>query len=301
MRRLYDTIPAIAESPLCVLILGETGVGKDVLARAIHEHSKRVKGPFVAINCAALPESMLESELFGHVRGAFTGAVQAKVGLFEAAHAGTLFLDEVGELSPMTQAKLLRVVETREVTPLGSVQPKRVDARLVAATNRDLRLLVREGRFREDLFFRIQGVTMEVPPLRERTADVMPLVEHFARATATRLGTHAPRFDVGATAALEGHGWPGNVRELRTMVERVVTLSRGASVLRAEDLRMPAEPLALTMPPSSEPPTERERIVAALARAAGNQKVAAKLLGVSRRTLIRRMEEYGIGRPRKDA
>ena len=189
--------------------------------------------------------------------------------------------------------------------PLGSVQSKRVDARLVAATNRDLRTLVREGRFREDLFFRIQGVTVHIPPLRERAADVMPLAEQFARVTAGRLGVGVPRFDAGAVSALEHHPWPGNVRELRSVIERVVTLSRGAPVIRAEDLRLfdgapfPASSMTLPPPPAA-PQTERDRILAALARAAGNQKVAAKFLNISRRTLIRRMEEYAIARPRKD-
>jgi two-component system, NtrC family, response regulator AtoC len=260
----------------------------------------------VALNCAALPESIVETELFGHAKGAFTGAVAAKKGLFAAADGGTLFLDEIGELSLATQAKLLRVIEGGEVTPVGSVQSKRVAVRILAATNRDLQSLVEAGRFREDLYFRIQGMTLHIPPLRERTEDLAPLVEFFAAAVARQLGRPAPRFDATAMAAMETYPWRGNVRELRNVVERAVTLAREASVLGANDIRLRSEarqapsPAAATLPPSSDgDPGDRDRLVAALGRAAGNQTVAAKLLGVSRRTLIRRMEEHAIGRPRK--
>jgi two-component system response regulator AtoC len=300
MRELWATLPTIASSPLGVLILGETGAGKDVIARALHDLSTRAKAPFVALNCAALSETTLESELFGHVRGAFTGAVEAKMGLFEAAHRGTLFLDEVGDMSQATQAKLLRAVETGEVLPMGSVKPKRIDVRLVAATNRELRSLVRQGRFREDLYFRLQGVTIHVPPLRERKADIAPLVERFAGLAAAHCNTSAPRFDDDAMSALNNHAWPGNVRELRSVVERAVMLSRGARVLGVGALRLDAMKDTASTPGSTST-TERDRMVAALERAAGNQTVAAKSLGVSRRTFIRRMQEYGIARPRKDA
>jgi transcriptional regulator with GAF, ATPase, and Fis domain len=308
MRQLFEQLQVFASSHLSILVLGETGAGKEVVARAIHARSSRANRPFVALNCAALPESILESELFGHTKGAFTGAAQAKVGLFEAANGGTLFLDEVGDLALVTQAKLLRVIETGEVMPLGSVRPARVDVRFVAATNRDLRGLVQTGRFREDLYFRINGMTVVVPPLRERKEDLAPLVASFASAAAARLGRAAPRFDTTAMATMEAHDWPGNVRELRNVVERTVTMAQGAPVLGAQHVMMPLDvrpalsASSPTMPASQGPDAaanERDRIVLALTRAAGNQTVAAKLLGISRRTLIRRMEEYAIARPRK--
>ncbi|HEX8793262.1 MAG TPA: sigma 54-interacting transcriptional regulator [Polyangiaceae bacterium] len=306
MRRLYESIPVLAASPLCALVLGETGVGKDVLASAIHRRSPRAGGPFVALNCAALPETVVESELFGHAKGAFTGAVQAKVGLFEAAHGGTLFLDEVAELPLTTQAKLLRALESGEVMPVGSVRPKRIDVRFIAATNQDVRGLVQRGRLREDLYFRLDGITVHVPPLRERRDDVMPLAERFAEQAARRLGRARPAFDPPVVEAMLAYAWPGNVRELRNVVERAVALSQGDATLRMQHVQLRfADAIAsrpsMVPPPAVDEEDERQKIIDALLRASGNQTTAAKILGLSRRTLIRRIELYGISRPRKDA
>jgi two-component system, NtrC family, response regulator AtoC len=311
MRELEERISLVAPSLISVLVLGETGVGKDVVAREIHRLSTRAGGPFVAVNSAALADAILESELFGHARGAFTGAVDAKIGLIEAAHGGTLFLDEIGDLSLSAQAKLLRVLETGEVLPVGSVRPKKVDVRFVAATNRDVWARVGERQFRDDLYFRLSGAILRVPPLRERRSDIEALAARFAARAAARLDRRPPAFDPDALAALEAHEWPGNARELRSVVELAVALSRGAATLRPEHLQLRSDALfqappsvsAHTLPPPSGAAAgdERAQIVDALARAAGNQTVAAGLLGVSRRTLIRRMEEYGIARPRKSA
>jgi transcriptional regulator with PAS, ATPase and Fis domain len=306
MLQLIASLETIAPSPLSVLVLGETGAGKEVVARAIHERSPRAKRPFVALNCAAFPESMVESELFGYEKGAFTGATQPKEGLIETAHGGTVFLDEIGEISPATQAKLLRVLETGEVMRLGSTRVRRVDLRFVAATNRDLAALAQAGRFREDLFFRLDGVTLIVPPLRDRVPDIAPLAESFVRAAAARLDRAPPRFDEASMAALERYDWPGNVRELRNVVERAVAFASGAPVVRIEHVQLGHQrhgSPSVPVPPPSGPArnSESDRIVDALARASGNQTVAAELLGVSRRTLIRRIEEYAIGRPRKTA
>lgn len=305
MKKLFETVEMIAQAPLSALVLGETGVGKDVVARAIHDRSGRAKAPFVAINCAALPETILESELFGYVKGAFTGADRPKKGLFEAADGGTIFLDEVGELSMATQAKLLRVLETGEVMPLGSSQAKHVDVRVIAATNRDLRTLVAQAKFRGDLFFRLDGISVRVPPLRERPTDIRPLAEAFVTRTATRLGRTPPRIDPVFIATLEAHDWPGNVRELRSVIERAMTLAGSSLLLGTEHLVLKG---ALSAGPESQDPglsgderRERDRINAALRSTSGNQSEAAKLLGMSRRTLIRRLEQYDIGRPRKNS
>jgi transcriptional regulator with GAF, ATPase, and Fis domain len=337
MRNLYALLDVVAPSPLNVLILGETGVGKELYAKAVHRRSPRAAGRFLELDCGALPESILEAELFGYEKGAFTGAVQAKVGLFESAHAGTVFLDEVGELPLSTQAKLLRVLETGQVMRLGSVQPAVVDVRFVAATNRDLRHLITEGRFRPDLYFRLNGISITLPPLRQRRADLGPLAAHFASRAARSMGRSSPRLTDEALAAFERYEWPGNVRELRNIVERAVVMSRGEH-LGLDDLIV-AEPGAFGREGSSEdtvpPPLpaaqhslqpmassstvvsgrfgtppgadlraelktlERERILDTLARTAGNQTQAAKILGISRYTLINRLEEYGITRPRK--
>jgi two-component system, NtrC family, response regulator AtoC len=306
MSGLVEKLPVIATSLLNVLILGETGVGKELAARAIHRLSARAAGPFLALNCAAIPESLIDSELFGHAKGAFTGALEAKVGLIEAASGGTLFLDEVGDLSLLAQAKLLRAIESGEVMPVGSVRTKRVDVRVVAATNRDLVARMREGGFREDLYFRVNGTSIRIPPLRERRADVGPLAEWFAERAAARLDRPSPTLDPTALAVLSAHHWPGNVRELRSVVELAVAFARGARVLRADHIQLPVErpgfsstSATLPPPPLQVESSERERIVLALARAGGNQTVAANLLGVSRRTLIRRMEDFAIARPRK--
>jgi hypothetical protein len=220
MKRLYEMLDVVAPTGLSVLILGETGVGKEVFAEALHRLSSRVGAPFLKLNCAALPESILEAELFGYEKGAFTGATQTKVGLFEAADGGTLFLDEVGEMAPSTQTKVLRALESGEVMRLGSSATRKVDVRFISAANRDLRKLVASGGFRADLFFRLNGITMTLPPLRKRPEDVLPLAEVFLARSARKLAKPAPRLGEEARKALGSHPWPGNVRELRNVIER---------------------------------------------------------------------------------
>ncbi len=302
MKQLYAVIDVVAASPLRILLLGETGAGKEVIARAIHARSQRAAKPFLAINCAALAEGLLESELFGHEKGAFTGAVAAKAGLFEAADGGTLFLDEIGEMSPGTQAKLLRVLESGEVMRLGSVKPKVVDVRVVAATHRDLRARAEAGSFRSDLYYRLDGATLVLPPLRERTADIEPLARRFATEMAAKLGIPAPTIRAEAISALQKHAWPGNVRELRNVIERAVVMRNGAA-LRAADLDLERQAAPAGVPGdglwSNVEHLERQKIVDALAATAGNQSAAARRLGIARMTLIKRIEQFGLARPKK--
>ncbi|HVJ94300.1 MAG TPA: sigma 54-interacting transcriptional regulator, partial [Labilithrix sp.] len=300
MKHVLALVERIAQAPLSVLFVGETGVGKDVVAQALHAASPRKSGPFVAINCAALAESLVESELFGHERGAFTGASAPKAGLLEEASGGTVFLDEIGELPPTQQSKLLRVLEERTVTRVGSVRPRAIDVRFVAATNRDPARDAEEGAFRRDLYFRLSGMTVAIPPLRERPEDLEPLAQLFAKRAARELGRAVPTFHPDALSALRAHPFPGNVRELRNVVERAITLA--TDVVTAEHLvlgRAPSSPKVAAQSPA--PPTgreaERQRIVDALARCAGNQTRAAVLLGISRRTLVSRLTEFGIARP----
>jgi len=338
MQRLYAMLAIIAPSPLNVLVLGETGTGKEVFAEAIHEGSLRARAPFLRINCAALSGSLLESELFGHEKGAFTGALGAKAGLFESAHGGTVFLDEVGELPLDTQAKLLRVIERGEVMRLGSVAPRRVDVRYVAATNRDIQQLIAENRFRSDLFFRLNGFSVTLPPLRKRRSEVVPLARLFLdRAAQGRPYALTPH----AEMSLEGYPWPGNVRELKNVVERAIVLAGATGRIEPMHLQLPDPHTGhdgsdaygipeMLGPNDTIPPTpyggvphlgptpgfgvpavnpndlraqreswERQQIVTALEKTSGNQKEAAILLGISRRTLINKIEAYGIARPRK--
>jgi transcriptional regulator with PAS, ATPase and Fis domain len=311
MRGIYEQAARAARAQISVLLLGETGVGKEVLARAIHAHSARSTGPFLGINCAALAGTLLESELFGSEKGAFTGAVSARAGLFEAASGGTVFLDEVGELPLGTQATLLRVVEEREVTRLGSSRPRPIDVRIVAATNRDLEAATEDGRFRPDLYFRLAGMSLTIPPLRERPQEIEFLVGTFVRAACRQLD-RAASLAVSAAAweLLRAHAWPGNVRELRNAIERAVVLCAGDTILPEH---LPPSVLRTRAPvrPAGERRTdahdlqgeikslERARIVEALERCAGNQSQAAALLGISRRTLISRLAEFGLPRPRK--
>ncbi len=304
LRRVYDRAARAARSNLSVLLLGETGVGKDVLARHVHVASPRAEQPFIPLNCAALTETLLESELFGHERGAFTGAAAARAGLFEAADGGTVFLDEVGDLPPTTQAKLLRVLEDRCVRRIGARSFRSIDVRFIAATNQDLEARVDDGSFRQDLYFRIAGIVLEVPPLRERREEVFPLAERFTRNICRQLGRSAPTFAPEAVTRLEAHPWPGNVRELRNVVERAIALLEG-DVVRPEHL-----PKAIGesgRAPSTKIDTlreemralERQAIVDALREHGGNQTLAAKALGISRRTLVNRLDEFDLPRPRK--
>ncbi len=318
MRALYELVDEVAPSRVNVLLLGETGVGKEVVARTLHERSQRRDGPMLAINCAAITDNLLEGELFGYERGAFTGAVTAKPGLLEVAEGGTVLLDEIGEMPLTTQAKLLRVLEERKVWRLGRVEPRDIDVRILAATNADLHVAVQEGRFRADLFYRINGVQLAIPPLRERTEEIEPLARRFARRAASELERAQPTWSPEALAKLMAYDWPGNVRELRNAVERAVLLAREGQVevshlpdeLRADTLPSPVSE-AVTTPP--EPPStlpsedlmteveqlERDRIVAALDACHGNQTRAAKELGITRRMLISRLDRYAIPRPRK--
>jgi len=329
MRLVQQQAARAAPTPISVLILGETGVGKEVMARAIHVHSSRAKGPFMGINCAALSDSVLESELFGHEKGAFTGAVQAREGLFEAAAGGTVFLDEVGELSPGTQAKLLRVLEERVVTRLGSNRPRSIDVRILSATNRDPEAEIAAGRFRSDLYFRLNGLSLSIPPLRERLGEIEELARVFL-ASACRLieRTDVPRISPEVLLLLRAYRWPGNVRELRNAIERAAVLCPGDVILpehlppaltklgEPERLRTVARsaastteatvPTAMASAPSGANDhlltelklVERARIIEALERCGGNQSKAARLLGISRSTLVTRIEEYGLPRPR---
>jgi DNA-binding NtrC family response regulator len=295
MQKLLELVDRAAPSKASVLLLGESGTGKEVIARRIHFASDRVTGPFVAVNCKAFSPGVLESELFGHERGAFTGAAGARAGCFERAHGGTLLLDEIGEIDLDFQAKLLRVLQESEVLRVGGDRPRPVDVRIVAATNKDLRREVEDGRFREDLYFRLAVIPVHVPPLRERRDDVIPLAEHFlgqqARATGRDLA-----LSEAARAALLSHDWPGNVRELENAIERGVVLARGDEV-RPEDLLLDPghdpEPAGGTLQDALDRAAEA-RIRSALASSGGRRAEAAAALGIERTTLYRLMKRLGI-------
>jgi DNA-binding NtrC family response regulator len=306
MRALYDRIGRVAPTDTTVLATGETGVGKELVARGVHALSQRAKGPFVAVNCAALAEGVLESELFGHVRGAFTGAVRDRLGVFEAAHGGTLFLDEIGSTTPAVQARLLRTLQEREVTRVGSTTPVRVDVRVVAATNVDLRFLVKEGRFREDLYYRLSVFPLGVPPLRERVSDIPLLVDHAL----TRLGERLPQASGSlgcspfAMRLLRQYEWPGNVRQLFAVLESASILAEGG---RIEAQHLPAEVRgAQEIAPTPryravvDADGERAAIEAALSHAGGTLSRAADLLGMGRTTLWRKVRAYGIAQVRSE-
>ena len=307
MRRVYALVDRVADSPMTVLVVGETGVGKEVVAESLHRRSSRRDRSFVRLNCACLPEGLLESELFGHERGAFTGAERRRTGYFEAADGGTIFLDEIGEITPAVQAKLLRVLEERTLTRVGGTQEISVDVRVVCATNRDLEAEVARGAFREDLFFRISAFTILVPPLRDRRSEIVPLAEHVLAQLAREAGHAPPRLSPEARAALERYSWPGNVRELRNAVERAIVL-QNAGVIELADLpdRLREEPRPggagiVAVADSGEidvrqqvADVERATIQAALDACGGNQTHAARRLGLSRRALIYRMEKHGL-------
>ncbi len=296
---LADLVPRIAKSGINVLVVGETGAGKEVMARRIHGSSQRAAGPFVAINCGAMPEALLESELFGHEAGAFTGAIAAKPGILETAHRGTVFLDEVGELPPLAQVKLLRVLEDRRVQRVGGLAPREVDVRFLAATHRDLRADVASGRFREDLYYRLSGITLAIPPLRDRLAELPRLVDEFVAKAAADSGRAPPRVSPAAFVRLREHPWPGNIRELRNVIERAVVLCDTATI---EPDQLVFEPLVSTHGTDDDEPAtpdERARILAALQACAGNQTRAAEQLGISRKTLGLKMDALGIARPQK--
>lgn len=362
MIEAIEQLLQVAPTDLTVLITGETGTGKDVFARAIHGLSPRRKAPFISVNCGAIPETLLESELFGHEKGAFTGAVEQRKGFFEVANGGTIFLDEIGEMPLGTQVKLLRVLESGEFTRLGSTQLLRVDVRVIAATNRDLEYEVRQGTFREDLFYRLNAVHLHLPPLRKRPEDIPVLVEYYATKVAEQLGVNYEGIDEDALELLMQHSWRGNVRELRNLVETLVTLGHGKRItaadvqryLKREELPEPSRALvlrstvqqreqmpdaaliyhtllqmqaelsgirqalgilaeriaqwqALVPPPQREDElvirdtedfrldeVQRRLILAALKRFNGSRRQAARALGISERTLYRKLHEYGI-------
>jgi DNA-binding NtrC family response regulator/pSer/pThr/pTyr-binding forkhead associated (FHA) protein len=303
MKRVYTLVERIADTPMTVLILGETGTGKELVAEAIHKKSGRHDKTLIKLNCAALPETLLESELFGYERGAFTGAERRKVGFFEAANGGTLFLDEIGEMPLALQAKLLRVLERKVITRVGGTTEVATDVRLIAATHRDLEAEVRAGRFRQDLMFRVGGFTLVVPPLRDRPTEIVPLAEHFARAVALEQGRPSPTFTDDARDALAGYSWPGNVRELKNAVERALVLA-GDSISAAElpeklrDAGQRTRPVAAGADMRGHlAEVERAAIVAALEAEDQNQTRAARRLGLSRRALIYKMEKYGLKPP----
>ena len=292
----------VAPTDSTILITGESGTGKEVVARYIHQLSERENGPFISINCGALPENLLESELFGHVKGSFTGAVRDKHGLLEAARGGTFFLDEIGEMSPALQVKLLRALQEREIVPVGATEPAAIDVRVIAATNRDLEQEIRRGTFRSDLYYRLNVITLHLPPLRERRDDVAVLAEYFIqRMTAEQNNGRAPlQLDEEALAALQRYDWPGNVRELENALERAAILAHNGMI---ETSHMPARivepapaPLISERPPAN--PTlelvERAYILWVLQAEGGNKARAAEVLGIDPSTLYRKLNRYGV-------
>jgi DNA-binding NtrC family response regulator len=291
MRTVFEQIAAVAASDATVLILGESGTGKELVARAIHEQSARRGRPFVPVNCAAIPEQLLESELFGHEKGAFTGADRKRRGLFLEADGGTLFLDEVGDLSPALQGKLLRALQERSIRPVGAQQDVQLNIRVISATHRDLPRLVRDGKFREDLYYRLAVVPLRLPSLRERTDDVMLLATHFLERVATTLGKPLEGFDEDAAAWLLAHHWPGNVRELENVVERAATLAPGPRIALKDlhvDLTAPLPAFGIGRPTLAS--LELEYIQRVLGETGGDKRAAARLLGVSVRTIQRKLK-----------
>lgn len=327
LARAMDQVARYADSDLPILVTGSTGAGKEVIALRLQQASRRAGGPFVRLNCATLPESLVEAELFGHEKGAFTGATHSRPGLFELANGGTLYLDEIGELPLLVQPKLLRAMEAMEITRIGGRAPKRVDVRLVAATNRDLAAAIAQGKFRSDLYYRIAGAVIEVPGLSQRRDEILPLASWFLARATQRHGRAGLALSEAAEAALLAHPWPGNVRELRYAVERAVLAAEGAQISAANlGLLAPAPPPPTearagggpAVPPEreaggatgaasgSEPPElrdhlraeEHRRIAAVLGQCGGNQSRAAQMLGISRSTLLRRLAHYKVPRPR---
>ncbi len=299
LKAVVDRVRLVAPSKATILIEGESGTGKELVAQAIHQVSPRARAPFIAVHCAALSENLLESELFGHEKGAFTGAMERRVGRFESADGGTIFLDEIGEISASTQVKLLRFLETKSIERVGGAKPIDLDVRLVAATNRNLEQMVREGKFREDLFFRLNVVRIAMPPLRERPEDIPLLLAHFIKGFSEENKTPPLTLEPGAVTTLQAYAWPGNIRELRNFCENVVVLHRGGKLTEydleprfrgvATVATSGAVPLAN---PLSVEENEKRLLREALIKARGNRTKAAELMGISRRTLHRKLAEW---------
>jgi DNA-binding NtrC family response regulator len=312
MRDVYRMAEKAAGGNINILILGETGVGKEILAETVHRASKRRDQPLLCLNCAALTENLLESELFGHERGAFTDAKAAKPGLLESASGGTVFLDEIGEMSPTLQAKLLRVIETKQVTRVGGLRPVPIDVRFLSATHRDLVQEIRDKRFRSDLYYRLNGLRLEIPPLRERPTEIRPFSEAFLVELARQAGhARVPRLTNQVVSLLEAYSWPGNVRELRNVMERALLLADGGDI-QPEHLPLETFSGLSDLPPTSDEPAgeasealspedqeERVRVLEALRAEAGNQTRAARRLGMSRSTFVLRLDALNVHRPRK--
>ena len=307
-REIYDLTLRVAASDANIMILGESGTGKELIASALHRNSLRRERPFVSLNCAALSDTLLESQLFGHLKGAFTGATMNQKGLLEEAEGGTLFLDEIGDVSPAVQAKLLRVIQERDFIPVGATRSKKVDIRFVAATNKDLEREVAEGRFREDLYYRLNVISIPLPPLRERPDDILPLALHFLRRFTARMGKDIRSIDPEALEALQGYRWPGNVRELENVMERAVILTTGSSIpVGVIPLTQVARPrvtepaAAITAMPATDQPSmipleeiERSHIERVLKGTGYHKSRTAEILGISRRTLDRRISDFGL-------
>jgi len=299
--KVKEMAAKVAETGSTILIRGESGTGKDLIARAIHNHSRRLGGPFIALNCAALPETLLESELFGHTRGSFTGAVKDKEGLFKAADGGTLFLDEIAETSPAIQVKLLRVLEDKTITPIGATKPISADVRLLAATNADVEEMVKAGRFRADLYYRLNVITIFLPALRDRLDDLPELVEHFLKIACTRLKLPQKKLGPAAMNLLHKYRWPGNVRELQNVLERAALLGKG-TILEPNDLPEKLSELPEVIPvgePSPASPTlesiEKAYIYWVLNQTDWNKSRAAEILGIDNSTLYRKINKYNFG------
>jgi two-component system nitrogen regulation response regulator NtrX len=309
IRQLREQVAMAAPTNGRVLIYGENGTGKELVAKTVHQLSKRRNGPFIEVNCAAIPEELIESELFGHVRGAFTGAVADRRGKFEAADGGTIFLDEIGDMSVKTQAKVLRVLQEQTLEPIGGTQRIKVDARVLAATNKELQSEIRAGRFREDLYFRLNVIPIFVPPLRERQEDIPLLADHFMAEFAREYGRRIKGFEPGARVTLQQYPWPGNVRELRNVIERLMIMAPGDAI-SAADLGF-LDPSGVTRPLGDMPPAERmtlheardrferELILRTLAEQQGNMSRTAEVLGVERSNLYRKMKAFGIAPSRR--
>ncbi len=307
MQQVARTVRKVAPFKTTVLVLGESGVGKELVSRAIHANSPREAGPFVAVNCGAIPDALLESELFGHVKGAFTDATHDKKGLFEEAKGGTLFLDEIGELPPALQVKLLRALQEEEIRRVGDTRAIAIDVRVVAATSRELAQMVEDGSFRQDLYYRLHVMAIAVPPLRERKDDIEPLVEHFVTAVNRRLGTRIAGVGPDAMQHLVAYDWPGNVRELENAIEHAAVMAEGGALVLADlpdRVRRPGRAsgggFALELPPGdlsvkrAQRSLERELILRALAQTQGNRTQAAKLLELSHRALLYKIKEFGL-------